>query len=60
LTRPVEDVLTDVREGYVSAVAARSDYGVALDMVDGDMQVNDVETQRLRFSPTGSRPVPIG
>jgi N-methylhydantoinase B len=45
LDRPVEDVLTDVRRGFISAARARSDYGVVV----GDALVVDaVATARLR------------
>ncbi|HEX6511953.1 MAG TPA: hydantoinase B/oxoprolinase family protein, partial [Chloroflexota bacterium] len=47
--RPAEQVLADVRAGYVSAEAARRDYGVA---VKGDPAQLDVqETQTLRSRP---------
>lgn len=46
LTRDPERVLADVRNGYVSAAAARRDYGVALDA--GGESVDAAETARLR------------
>jgi N-methylhydantoinase B len=47
-TRPIEVVVNDVREGYVSAAAARDSYGVALTSVDGDWHVDVGETACLR------------
>lgn len=43
--RPPEAVAEDVREAYVSAAAARRDYGVAL---DADGEIDPAETERLR------------
>lgn len=50
--RPPAQVLEDVRAGFVSAVAARAQYGVAI----ADGAVDAAETQRLR----ADRPVPQG
>jgi N-methylhydantoinase B len=47
-TRPVEMVLEDVRQGYVSADRALTDYGVAARWSAGDAVVNGEETDRLR------------
>lgn len=44
--RPVEFVQRDIRDGYISAKAARDDYGVAL--VSGGEQIDPGATQRLR------------
>jgi len=45
LDRPVDAVARDVRLGYVSTEAARSDYGVAL---DHELNLDQTETARLR------------
>jgi N-methylhydantoinase B len=50
LRRPVDDVVADVREGYVSQAAARESYGVALRRRDGGWAVDSEETGRLRDS----------
>jgi N-methylhydantoinase B len=50
-TRPVEWVLDDVADGFVSVEAARELYGVALILVDEDAvlyEVDEPETARLR------------
>jgi len=46
--RPVEKVLEDVRQGYVSVERARNDYGVALRWTDGEPEVDGAETAFLR------------
>ncbi|MFJ3802588.1 hydantoinase B/oxoprolinase family protein [Streptomyces sp. NPDC090088] len=47
--RPVDDVVRDVRAGYVTAEAAREHYGVALaGPLDGDLIVDEATTTRLR------------
>jgi N-methylhydantoinase B len=46
--RPVEYVLEDVRQGYVSVERARSDYGVAVRHADEGLKVDIAETQVLR------------
>jgi N-methylhydantoinase B len=48
LLRPVDDVVADVREGYVSLAAAREAYGVVLRHADGGWDVDAEETDRLR------------
>lgn len=48
LERSVEEVLEDVREGYVSPLSARNDYGVSVAVVEGAWVVNEEETQRVR------------
>ncbi len=48
LARPVESVLEDMRQGYVSVERARSDYGVAVRDTDGELKVDVAETQVLR------------
>jgi N-methylhydantoinase B len=47
-TRPVDEVLRDVREGYVSADAARTHYGVAVVATVEGWQPDAAETERLR------------
>jgi N-methylhydantoinase B len=46
--RPVERVLEDVREGYVSVDAARDVYGVAVVLEGTQWRVDDAATARLR------------
>jgi N-methylhydantoinase B len=46
--RPVGKVVEDVRQGYVSIDNARSQYGVALAMSDGDVALHDEKTAVLR------------
>jgi N-methylhydantoinase B len=46
--RSVEEVLEDVRQGYVSAERAVTDYGVAVDWRGGEPVINQRETHRLR------------
>jgi N-methylhydantoinase B len=48
LERPVEHVFEDVRQGYVSIERARSDYGVVMERVDGELMLNHDQTQILR------------
>ena len=43
--RPAGVVARDVREGFISAAAARRDYGVA---VGDDGSLDDAETAKLR------------
>jgi N-methylhydantoinase B len=54
--REPERVLDDVRNDYVSNEAARRDYGVAIVIGPGGLQVDEVETRRLRSvrGPRGS------
>jgi N-methylhydantoinase B len=44
--RPVDDVVADVANGYVTVETAREDYGVALD--PDTLEVDAAETDRLR------------
>jgi len=46
--RPVEKVLDDLRQGYVTVGRARSDYGVAAQIVEGEPRLYEGETARLR------------
>ena len=46
--RPVEKLLEDVRQGYVTAEGARAGYGVALSADGGDWTVNRDATRALR------------
>ena len=46
--RPVEAVIEDVRQGYVSAERALSDYGVALTVDGGDVLLDEERTRFLR------------
>src|SRR5919106_459720 len=48
LGRPVESVFDDVRQGYVSIARARSNYGVVVELVDGEPVLNLSETRILR------------
>jgi N-methylhydantoinase B len=48
LRRPVEKVLEDVRQGYVSVERARSDYAVAVRWTDGEPELDSAETAFLR------------
>ena len=48
LERPVEQVLEDVLDEYVSVEAAREHYGVVVD--PSTMTVNDKETRSMRES----------
>ena len=45
LDRPVDEVVTDVRRGFVSAARAKSDYGV---VIGDDLVVDAAATARLR------------
>ncbi|MGH3628685.1 MAG: hydantoinase B/oxoprolinase family protein, partial [Sciscionella sp.] len=47
-TRPIEEVLRDVRDGYVSPEAARTYYGVAIVATGSSWEVNETETEGLR------------
>jgi N-methylhydantoinase B/oxoprolinase/acetone carboxylase alpha subunit len=46
--RPADDVLQDVRSGWVSPESARQDYGVAITRRGRDVVVDEDETRRLR------------
>jgi N-methylhydantoinase B len=48
LERPVDNVLDDVRQGYVSPARARDDYGVAIHLRDGAVEIDPDETRVLR------------
>ena len=48
LERPVEKVLEDVRQGYVSLDKAPADYGVSLELSGGELVINREKTERLR------------
>ena len=48
LSRPVANVLDDVRQGYVSADQARTDYGVALNTAGGEPVIDEGKTRVLR------------
>ena len=48
LTRPVDNVLDDVRQGYVSADRARTDYGVVLNTAGGEPVIDEGKTRLLR------------
>jgi N-methylhydantoinase B len=47
--RPAERVAFDVVEGYVSAEAAASDYGVVVDAATG--KIDEAATAKLRAAP---------
>jgi N-methylhydantoinase B len=47
-TRPVENVLDDVREGYVSVAAARDVYGVAILGEERAWRIDESATAQLR------------
>jgi N-methylhydantoinase B len=62
LERLAQQVLEDVRQGYVSAESAVSDYGVILNFVDGELTANDAESQNLRAKKakiSGKAPVAL-
>jgi N-methylhydantoinase B len=46
--RPVDQVLEDVRRGYVSAAQARAHYGVAIHVRDREPALDEIETRILR------------
>jgi N-methylhydantoinase B len=46
--RPAEEVLDDVRQGYVSRARAQSDYGVVIEASGGEPQLNREKTLLLR------------
>ncbi|HWO42640.1 MAG TPA: hydantoinase B/oxoprolinase family protein, partial [Candidatus Eisenbacteria bacterium] len=50
LERPAEQVLEDVRQGYVSPEMAVAEYGVALQDNRGELGVDYARTERLRAS----------
>ena len=47
LKRPVEKVLKDVRNGFVSIEKAKEDYGIVIDPLT--FQVDEEETKRIRY-----------
>ena len=48
LNRPVGNVLDDVRQGYVSAARARTEYGVMLHTAGGEPVIDEEKTRALR------------
>ena len=48
LERPAQNVLNDARQGYVSLAHARTDYGVAVSLQDGEPKIDPAETGNLR------------
>jgi N-methylhydantoinase B len=46
--RPVDKVVEDVRQGYVSIARAMTDYGVAVQIANGDAQLDAAQTRLLR------------
>ena len=48
LSRPTGEVVEDVRQGYVSAERARSDYGVALSFAADEPVLDEENTRSLR------------
>jgi len=46
--RPVDKVVEDVRQGYVSVDSARAQYGVALRLANGEWVLHEEETSILR------------
>ena len=48
LERPMEQVLEDVRQGYVSVERAKSDYGVVVDLSAGEPILNLAQTHLFR------------
>jgi N-methylhydantoinase B len=46
--RPVDKVIEDVRQGYVSLERARTDYGVALRIVGEAVELDEAESSNLR------------
>jgi N-methylhydantoinase B len=48
LRRPVDKVVDDVRQGYLTVERARTDYGVAVRITDGEAQLDERKTAILR------------
>jgi N-methylhydantoinase B len=48
MQRPIETVLEDVRQGYVSAAKARAHYGVAVHWSDARPEIDEATTRILR------------
>ena len=46
--RPVDKVLDDVRQGYITVDRARTDYGVVLRIADGEPKLDEGKTSILR------------
>ena len=46
--RPVDKVVEDVRQGYVSVARAMADYGVAVQIASGDARLDEAKTRLLR------------
>jgi N-methylhydantoinase B len=58
ITRPVEEVLEDVIDGYVSIARAATDYGVVISEIDPDLDQYEVDhgaTNALRASISKNR-----
>ncbi|HKG24402.1 MAG TPA: hypothetical protein VKB09_02090, partial [Thermomicrobiales bacterium] len=51
--REPQAVLTDVRNGWVSADAARAEYGVVLIDMGDDYQIDEAATEGLRSTDRG-------
>jgi hypothetical protein len=47
-------VLADVREGYVSVAAARTDYGVVVEGGSAGYRIDPAETSKLRAARAGA------
>lgn len=62
LLRDPEEVREDVLDEYVSVEAARTRYGVVLQgsVEEGDLEIDQEETKRLREGLAGERDVPGG
>jgi len=55
--RPIEQVLADVRDEYISLESARNDYGVVIRQDErGNHSVDHEETKKLRSSPAQAQP----
>ena len=48
LERPLECVLEDARQGYVSMESAKLAYGVALELKNGELTLDQTGTRKLR------------
>ena len=48
LKRPVDKVVEDVRQGYVTIDSARTHYGVALRLANGELTIQEEQTSILR------------
>lgn len=58
LKRDPDRVLEDVRGGYISRERARSDYAVAIELSDGQLQVDEPATRALRAVRRRAKPTP--